>query len=114
MNQRFEHINGTLCIMLEKPEPLTKDAKFPCVVRLIQDDSLIGMHTLEYQSMRQRDIIITALDRYGKVVSDGKILYNDAWQGSWFEILGYPVVDGSKEWARGGSELCERRARLIR
>ena len=95
---QFKEINGKLCIMLEKPVPLTKEAKFPCVVRMIQDDSLIGMHTAQYPETRQRIGIITALDQFGKVVSDGKILYSDAWTGSWFEILGYPVVDGSAEW----------------
>lgn len=51
---KFETINGTLCRMVE-PEPLAPEAKFPCVVRLIQDDS--------------------------------------------FEIVGYPVADGSNDWA---------------
>ena len=54
MNPSFEHINGQLCIMLEKPEPLTKDAKFPCLVRLIQDDSPMGrMNKRAYPIHRQ-------------------------------------------------------------
>ena len=40
---KFETISGTLCLMTE-PAPLTPDAKFPCVVRLIKNDiTTIGL-----------------------------------------------------------------------
>lgn len=99
MTIRFDNINGTLCLMLEKPVPLTKDAKFPCLVRLIQDDSLIGMHTSQYSGARVYNIIATGICQYGKILSDGKIFTNYTWPGSWFEIIGYPVEEGSAEYA---------------
>lgn len=39
---KFETINGTLWLMLDKPVPLMPDSKMPCLVRLIQDDSPMG------------------------------------------------------------------------
>jgi len=83
---KFEHIDGTLCIMLEQPIPLTKDETFPCVVKrkTINDDCI--MH------------IIKKITAYGNIIdcNEYKCL---APQYESYEILGYPVQEGSKEWA---------------
>ena len=42
MKPRFEEHEGKLFRMLEEPVPLTPEAKMPCLVRLIQDDSPMG------------------------------------------------------------------------
>ena len=39
----FKEIKGTLCRMVD-PEPLTDKSQFPCVVRMIQDDSPMGKY----------------------------------------------------------------------
>lgn len=98
MNPHFEHIDGTLCIMTE-PVPLTPEAQFPCVVRLIQDDSPMGRLNRHYKPD-------TELEKYAivsRLSDDGKLsIIGDKWNGYHIfnhEILGYPVDDGSAEWA---------------
>ena len=39
---KFEEHEGLLFRMLDKPVPLTPDAKMPCLVRMIQDDTMLG------------------------------------------------------------------------
>jgi len=96
---KFETINNTLCRMVE-PEPLTDKAQFPCVVRLIQDDSPMGRYNQSYSEYRygvrlgccMLPIIATHIAKNG-VVNDIE------WDVNRYEIIGYPVVDGSAEWA---------------
>lgn len=91
---KFETINGTLCRMVE-PTPLTPEATFPCVVRLIQDDSPMGLCNRwkysEKQDFLKKDWTISSLENNLNKVKD--IHYSQ------FEIIGYPVVDGSHWWA---------------
>ena len=95
---KFEHIIGTLCLMTE-PVPLTEKAQFPCVVRLIQDDSQMGRYNQSYSEYRygvrlgccMLPIIATHIAKNG-VVNDIE------WDVNRYEILGYPVADGSAEW----------------
>lgn len=39
----FEEHDDNLFRMLEEPVPLTPDAEMPCLVRLIQDNSPMGL-----------------------------------------------------------------------
>lgn len=95
---KFETINGTLCRMVE-PTPLTPEATFPCVVRLIQDDSPMGrankMHDFTASSLQNTYLV--------KRVSDYSVYTNDSKEPiscyAYYEIIGYPVVEGSVEWA---------------
>jgi len=41
---KFKVQDGMLFRMLEEPVPLTPDTEMPCLVRLIQDDSPMGLH----------------------------------------------------------------------
>jgi hypothetical protein len=92
---KFETINNQLCRMVE-PEPLTPEANFPCVVRLIQDDSPMG---------RNNDFYVTShLLAHIEIISGLDAIHFVRWQGSKthysrFEIIGSPVADGSLEWA---------------
>jgi hypothetical protein len=98
MNPCFETINGTLCIMMDKPEPLTKDAKFPCLVRLIQDDSPMGrMNKRAYPIDRISPFIAVDLEQSGEISAIGNV--NTHLEHESHEIIGYPVEEGSAEWA---------------
>lgn len=98
MNQiKFETINGTLCCMVE-PEPLTEKSQFPCVVRLIQDDSPMGrMNKRAYPVGKIDPIVVVGLELSGEISTIGNV--NTHLEHEAFEIIGYPVVDHSAEWA---------------
>lgn len=111
MNPRFETINGKLCIMLEKPIPLTKEAKFPCIVRLIQDDSPMGRYNKwNWEGLTElthiRELIGLPDDTIPCIECD------DDEHISHYEILGYPVEEGSAEWAlhqmMQGEKVCRK------
>ena len=70
---KFETINGTLCRMVE-PEPLTEFSHVPCVIR------------------RKQGVLTDILTEYSTNPTMSIL-------GELFEIIGYPVVDGSAEWA---------------
>jgi hypothetical protein len=105
---KFETINGTLCRMVES-ELLTPEANFPCVVRLIQDDSPMG---------RNNDFYATShLLAHIEIINGLDAIHFVRWQGiktyySRFEIIGYPVADGSAEWAlwqmKQGKKVCHK------
>jgi len=96
MNPRFETINGNICMMLEKPIPLTKDAKFPCVVRLIQDDSPMGRYNNRLTDKCLLPFICVGIDNNG----DMERMENaPRFSHECYELLGYPVAEGSAEWA---------------
>jgi len=96
MNPRFETINGQICMMLEKPIPLTKDAKFPCVVRLIQDDSPMGRYNNRLTDKCLLPFICVGIDNNG----DMERMENaPRFSHECYELLGYPVAEGSAEWA---------------
>ena len=96
---RFEERDNQLSRMLEKPVPLTPDAKMPCLIRLIQDDSPMGRYNKAYSEYKYGvklgccllPIIATHIGKNG-VVNDIE------WDINRYEIIGYPVADGSKEW----------------
>ena len=115
---KFETINGKLCRILEKAIPLTEDAKMPCVVRLIQDDSPMGRLNRHYKSD-------TELEKYAivsKLSDDGKLsIIGDKWNGYHIfnhEIIGYPVEEGSRWWAlwqmQSGNAVCHTKAPSIK
>jgi len=85
---KFETINGTLCIMTE-PVPLTAEAKVPCVVQFNPSDH----RTINFRN--RKPFILHNIN------NEGYVHYELAYAAhySLFEILGYPVVEGSKEWA---------------
>ena len=93
---KFETINGQLCRMVE-PAPLTPDATFPCLVRLIQDDSPMGVYNKYYfdSKILANHFPISISEKH--ISLPGTTTYTPHY--SCFEIIGYPVVEGSKEWA---------------
>ena len=106
ITMKFETINGQLCRMVE-PEPLTPEANFPCVVRLIQDDSPMGLYHKDLFGMDKdkynpkicnevRSLSDLSDSNRGSVIHSGGILSAQYYH---FEIIGYPVADGSAEWA---------------
>lgn len=92
---KFEEHEGLIFKMLDKPEPLTVDAEMPCLVRLIQDDSPMGLCNRwkysEKQDFLKKDWTISLLENNLNKVKD--IHYSQ------FEIIGYPVEEGSRWWA---------------
>lgn len=117
MNPRLETINGKLCIMLEKPIPLTKEAKFPCIVRLIQDDSPMGRYNKwNWEGLTElthiRELIGLPDDTIPCIECD------DDEHISHYEILGYPVEEGSHWWAlyhmQSGNAVCHTKAPSIK
>lgn len=95
---KFEEHDGKLFRMLDKPTPLTPDAKMPCLVRLIQDDSPMGRHNKFAFSpliKNNNPIIIDSIKENAVSIAFNHMVFHY----SNFEIIGYPVADGSKEWA---------------
>lgn len=75
--------------MLDKPVPLTPDAKMPCLVRMIQDDTMLGKANKSIyhpDKLAQRKIC-------SKLTDDG--LFLDGIYAYRYEIIGYIVADGS-------------------
>ena len=106
---QFKDINGQLCRMLEKPVPLTPEAKFPCAVRLIQDSSPIGkLNEYEIRRLGKKTIIAVEFSENGVVRADDRYFYEHYTR---YEIIGYPVADGSAEWAlwqvQQGKKVCK-------
>ena len=74
--------------MLDKPVPLTPDAKMPCQVRMIQDDTMLGKANKSIyhpDKLAQRKIC-------SKLTDDG--LFLDGIYAYRYEIIGY-IVDWS-------------------
>jgi hypothetical protein len=103
---RFEKHNDMLFRVLDKPTPLTPDTEMPCLVRLIQDDSPMGLHNKDmfgYDPERLTPRICTEVidvndlsdHNRGSVRYDGYI----SCQYYHFEIIGTPVAEGSEDWA---------------
>ena len=105
---RFEEHEGQLFRMLEEPVPLTTDAKLPCLVRLIQDDSPMGRYNRDAayfdvtgklfiaQKIKENPLYRNTLHAYEKRSISHDYCIASIHQ---LEIIGYPVVEGSKEWA---------------
>jgi hypothetical protein len=95
MKPQFEIHEGQLFLMLEEPVPLTTDAKLPRVVRLIQDDSRMGMFNRDTKPSRLSDFYLAARIVNNNIIVD-EFMESDYHR---FEIIGYPVDEGSAEWA---------------
>jgi hypothetical protein len=93
---RFETINDTLCRMVE-PEPLTPDSQFPCLARLIQDDSQMGKYNRRLRDTALEPLLVLGLDKNSEVVSHNNP--RPSFYPECYEIIGYPVVEGSHYWA---------------
>ena len=118
MSEKFEKHNDNLFRMLEENEivPLTPDAEMPCLIRLIQDDSPMGRYNKAYSEYKYGvklgccllPIIATHIGKNG-VVNDIE------WDINRYEIIGYPVADGSAEWAlyqmMQGKMVCHKTSR---
>lgn len=92
---KFEEHEGELFRMLDKPVPLTPDAEMPCLTRLIQDDSRMGMFNRDTKPSRLSDIYLVT-----RIVSNS-IIVDEFMESDYhrFEIIGYPVQEGSADWA---------------
>lgn len=93
---KFETINNRLCRMVE-PEPLTPEANFPCVVRLIQDDSPMGRYNLKLRNIALEPLVVTGIAKDIGVVTH--LVPRPHFSCECYEIIGYPVEEGSAEWA---------------
>ena len=90
---KFEEHDGLLFRMLEEPVPLTADAELPCLVRLIQDDTMLGKTNkmgCHQETLSQKIICIELTG--GGLFMNGDYTYR-------YEIIGYPVAKGSADWA---------------
>lgn len=92
---KFEEHDDNLFLMLEEPVPLTPDAEMPCLTRLIQDNSRMGMFNRDTKPSRLSDHYLVA-----RIVSNN-IVVDDFMESDYhrFEIIGTLVEEGSKEWA---------------
>jgi len=100
---KFEEHDGLIFKMLDKPVPLTTDAEMPCLVRLIQDDSRMGMFNRDTKPSRLSDFYLVARIVSNNIVVD-EFMESDY---SRFEIIGTLVKEGSAEWAFGW-QICEK------
>jgi hypothetical protein len=96
ITMKFETINGQLCRMVE-PEPLTDKSQFPCVVRLIQDDSPMGRYNLKLRNTALEPLVVTGIAKDIGVVTH--LVPRPHFSCECYELIGYPVADGSLEWA---------------
>lgn len=78
---KFEIIDGTLCRMVE-PKPLTPEATFPCMVNKIS---------------RTSPLVAVGLETSGEIATIGDVNTHIKYDSC--EVIGYPVEDGSAEWA---------------
>jgi len=91
----FKEHDGLIFKMLEEPVPLTPDAEMPCLTRLIQDDSRMGMFNRDTKPSRLSDFYLVARIANNNIIVD-EFMESDYHR---FEIIGYPVVEGSADWA---------------
>jgi hypothetical protein len=106
---KFETINNQLCRMVE-PEPLTPDSPMPCVVRYIQDCSPMGRYMKRKYAMVINTVaIVSRIGTDGRAYSSDKIFVEEV---EVLEIIGYPVEEGSAEWAlwqmEQGKKVCHK------
>jgi hypothetical protein len=108
---KFDTINGQLCPMLEKPIPLTPEAKFPCAVRLIQDSSPMGRYNNRLADGGRLLPFICNGIKENHIQKDGKSPYFE-YAYECYETIGYPVADHSAEWAlyhmMQGDVVCQK------
>ena len=89
---KFEEHEGQLFRMLDKPVPLTDDTELPVLVRMIQNDTMLGKankRSCHPDALAIKIICIELTD--GGLFLDGHYTYR-------YEIIGIPVAEGSSEW----------------
>ena len=97
---KFEEHEGQLFRMLEEPVPLTADAKMPCIIVPIQDDSPMGKYVK--QCWGHNEIFMrgkyTICGINADMVKVG-FLRETPLSIHMFEIIGTFVKEGSADWA---------------
>jgi hypothetical protein len=95
---KYETINGKLCRMVE-PEPLTPDSPMPCIARIVQDDTAMGKYNRSRccaEALVKKHLITDVSYGGFVLIESGKVYASECWQ---YEIIGYPVEEGSHWWA---------------
>ena len=92
---KFEEHEGLLFKMLDEPVPLTPDTELPVLVRMIQDDTMLGKANKRIclPDKLAKKIICSS----SNLTDDG--LFLDSIYAYRYEIIGTLVKEGSKEWA---------------
>jgi hypothetical protein len=92
---KFEEHDGLLFKMLDEPVPLTPDTELPVLVRMIQDDTMLGKANKRIclPDKLAKKIICSS----SNLTDDG--LFLDSIYAYRYEIIGTLVKEGSKEWA---------------
>jgi hypothetical protein len=93
MSEKFEKHNDMLFRILDEPVPLTDDAELPVLVRLIQDDTMLGKanKNIYHPNTLAKKIICSKLTDGGLFLG-GNYAYR-------YEIIGTFVKEGSADWA---------------
>ena len=115
---KFEEHDGLIFKMLDKPVPLTPDAEMPCLVRLIQDDSPMGMYNKKHRDTIYGIKLKCFLNPIIAVFIDNDNIVNaQSLEYYRYEIIGTLVTEGSKEWAlyrlMQGEKVCHQKALSI-
>ena len=97
----YKKINGQLFRLLEKPEKVTVESKM-FLARLIQDNSPIGkQNKQDFHAcvLAERTLVLSIdMETFPNTVNSYYEPFNQ--QYYWrFEIIGYPVAEGSSDWA---------------
>ncbi len=111
---KFKEQDGLLFRMLEEPTPLTPDAKMPVLVRLIQDDSPMGMYNKKHRDTIYGIRLKCFLHPIIAVFIDNDNIVNaQSWEYYRYEIIGTPVKEGSPDWAwyqmMQGEKICHKK-----
>ena len=108
---KFEEHDDNLFRMLEEPVPLTDDAELPVLVRLIQDDTMLGKanKNIYHPNTIAKKIICSKLTDGGLFLG-GNYAYR-------YEIIGTLVEEGSADWAlyqmMQGEKVCHEKSQSI-
>ena len=110
---RFEEHDDNLFRMLEEPVPLTDDAELPVLVRLIQDDTMLGK--ANKRSYHPDTLAKKIICSSSNLTDDG--LFMDGNYTYCYEIIGTLVAEGSDKWAlyqmMQGEKICHHKAPSI-
>lgn len=112
----FKEQDGMLFKMLDKPVPLTDDTKLPVLVQLIQDDSRLGiLNKLLHEGCYHEKYLCTSCNHHVCHILINGEEYDDFYPK--YEIIGYPVEEGSKDWAlhqmTQGEKVCHKKSPSI-
>ena len=110
---KFEEHDDNLFRMLEEPVPLTDDAELPVLVRLIQDDTMLGK--ANKRSYHPDTLAKKIICSSSKLTDDG--LFMDGNYTYCYEIIGTLVEEGSADWAlyqmMQGEKVCHEKSQSI-